>query len=178
VGSGNDEAVPLVRLFFVWLALGAFDAVVTPMLTSLGRLKPMVWLSTAWVAANLALSIILVDPLGAKGVLVGTVVTYAPLIAAFTQICLKEVGVGRRTWARRVLLPQLPAVAVQVGLCLALYYPLEGLPDLVTVALAMAIVWPASIAAFARFGLPPAERAQFMGTLRGALTRSGSAAST
>ena len=171
VGSDNAEAVPLVRLFFVWLALATFDAVATTMLTSLGRLRPMVWLTAAWVAANLALSIALVGPLGASGVLVGTVVTYAPLIAAFTHLCLRELDLGRREWARRVLMPQVPAVAVQVGLCAALLYPLGWLPDLVAVALAAAITWPASIAAFARFGLPTDERRHFLGMLRAASRR-------
>lgn len=169
VGSGNDEAVPLVRLFFLWLALGSFDAVVTTILTSLGRLKPLVWLTTAWVACNLALSIALVGPLGASGVLVATVVTYAPLIVAFTLLCLREVGLGRRQWARRVLLPHAPALVVQCGLCLALYEPLSHLPNLLSVAVAAAVTWPISVLVYLRVGLPPHERTRFIGTLRSAL---------
>lgn len=169
VGEGHEDAVPLVRLFFVWLALGTFDSVATVLLTSLGRLKPLVWLTTAWVASNLALSIALVAPLGAPGVLVSTVVTYTPLVAAFTLLCLREVGLGRRQWARRVLVPQVPALLVQGGLCLLLRIPLGHVPDLMAVAVAAAVTWPVSVLVYLRIGLPADERARFVGTLRSAV---------
>lgn len=172
VGEENVDAVPLVRLFYVWLAFATLDAVATTLLTALGRLRPLVWCTTAWVASNLAVSLALVGPLGAPGVLVGSVVTYVPLIATYTVLCLRELDIAPAEWFRRVVRPNVPGAVAQ-GALLVVLLPLLSprLPGLVTVAVAGLMTYPVSLWIYVRLGLDAEERARFVGLLRSTLKR-------
>jgi O-antigen/teichoic acid export membrane protein len=165
VGEQYDGAVTPTRLFAVWVALGALDAVGTTMLISAGRLRPIVWLSLVWVAANLALSIALVHVWGVSGVVAATVITYVPLLAAYTVISLRQFDVAAGIWLRRVVVPVLPAVAVQLALGLALMPLLDGLPPLLHVAIGGFAGVAAAIALYVVV-IGRAERAYLFATLR------------
>ena len=135
VGDELESATGPARLFFVWVALGAFDAVGTTMLVSVGRLRPMFWLTLVWVATNLGLSIALAPVWGVSGVVAATVVTYVPLLAAYTAICLREFAIPVREWLRRVVAPNVPGPALQLALGMATLPLVERLPPLAGAAL-------------------------------------------
>jgi len=173
VGTENADATPLVRLFYVWLALNTLDAVATTMLMALGRLRQLVWCTASWVVANLLLSVLLVGPLGAPGVLVGSVVTYVPLIAAYTLLCIRELDIGLAEWFRRVIRPNIPGTVVQSAVLVALLRtPLSAeLPGLAAVAIIGLVTYPLSLAIYVRIGLAPDDRKHFIDLVKSTFLR-------
>ena len=158
VGAQQAGATGAVRLFALWVALGTFDAAGTTMLVAVGRLRPVVALSVVWVASNLVLSLILVHVWGITGVVAATVITYAPLLVAYTTLCLDEFRISLGDWARRVLIPNLPGPAVQVVLSLATLHEVERLPPLAGAALGGGIGTAVSLGLFFFIGLRRPER--------------------
>ena len=55
------------------------------MLVSVGRLRAILWLTFVWVIANLGLSIAFVHIWGVPGVVAATVISYGPLLVAYTS---------------------------------------------------------------------------------------------
>jgi O-antigen/teichoic acid export membrane protein len=169
VGEGQAGATNAARLFFIWLALGTFDAAGTTMLVAIGRLRPVVILSVVWVVTNLGLSIALVHVWGITGVVAGTVITYGPLLVAYTVLCMREFRISLHEWATRVLLPNLPGPAVQLMASLLLLRYVERLPPLAGAALGGAVGVAVSFAVYLFVGLRREDRRELFRVLRGAV---------
>jgi O-antigen/teichoic acid export membrane protein len=158
VGESQAGATDATRLFAVWIGLGTFDAAGTTMLVAIGRLKPIVILSTLWVAANLTLSIWLVHVWGITGVVAGTVISYVPLLVAYTTVCLNEFEISASMWAKRVLLPNLPGPALQLVVCVATLQQIERLPPWIGVLLGSAAGVTLSLMVYLFLGIRAPER--------------------
>lgn len=133
VGSNQTGATGATRLFALWIGIGTLDAAGTTMLVAAGRLRPIVVLSAVWVIANLALSLTFVRFWGITGVVAGSVISYVPLLVAYTVLCLKEFEISYAEWFRRVVLPNLLGPFVQIVVCFATLHEIERLPPRVGV---------------------------------------------
>ena len=158
VGHAQEGATGATRLFAVWIALGLFDAAATTMLVAIGRLRPIVILSAIWVAANLILSVALVHVWGISGVVAGTVISYLPLLIAYTTISLNEFEISVSEWARKVLLPNLPGSCLQVVVCLVTLHLIEELPARAAVLIGGAGGTAVSISTYLVIGIRKPER--------------------
>ena len=158
VGEGQAGATDTTRLFAVWIGLGTFDAAGATMLVAIGRLKPVVVLSTLWVGANLVLSLWLVHVWGITGVVAGTVISYVPLLVAYTTICLREFEISTSAWAKRVLLPNLPGPALQLVICLATLQEIERLPPWIGVLVGGSVGVALSLSVYLFLGIRAPER--------------------
>jgi O-antigen/teichoic acid export membrane protein len=171
VGEGQVGATNATRLFALWVAVGTFDAAGTTMLVAAGRLKPILLLTIIWVTANLALSLVFVHIWGITGVVAGTVVSYGPLLVAYTVLCLREFEITGREWLQRVLAPNLPGPVAQVALSLATYPLVERLPPLPGAFIAGTVGTAVSVAIFLFVGIRGEERAYLRAMLMGATRR-------
>jgi O-antigen/teichoic acid export membrane protein len=165
VGQAYASSAGLVRILFLWLALGTFDVVGTTILIALGRLRRIVKLSVIWVVTNLLLSIALVGPFGVAGVIWATSITYLPLLVAYTSMCLREFDISLGSWARRVVVPNAPGLLVQVPLSIVLLLVVSHLPRLLGVGIAGGVSVAASIATYMLVGLNASERHDLLRTL-------------
>jgi len=171
VGTSQIGATGATRLFALWIGLGTLDAAGSTMLVASGRLKPIVILSALWVSANLVLSLVLVHVWGIAGVVAGTVISYTPLLVAYTTLCLKEYEIKLSDWARRVVRPNLLGAAVQVVLCFATLHQIERLPPRIGVLLGGAAGTAVSLSIYFFVGIPPEERNYLRRVMSGAAAR-------
>ena len=115
VGAEYESLTGATRLFLVYPAIAVTVVVGQAMLTGLSRMREMLRLQVGALAVNLAVSVLLVSRVGIIGVIWGTLAGAAVLWGPMTALFLREFGVGALEWARRVLLPVVPAVAVQLA---------------------------------------------------------------
>lgn len=168
VGPEWESAVGITRLFLVWMLLSALSTVGWSILVALGHLKQIVLLNVAWVALNFGLSVWLVHPLGVAGVIWGTVISAAALNTAYTVLFLRELGIGVREWARRILAPNVPGAVALVTVGVALVWWTDAPRGLLQALAAGAACTGISLAAFMYLGLHGAERSDLVATLRSA----------
>jgi O-antigen/teichoic acid export membrane protein len=173
---GEDTArtaTSAAQLFFAWVAVGTFDAAGTTMLVSVGRLRPIIRLSIVWVLANLALSIVFVRIWGIAGVVAATVITYIPLLVAYTTICLDQFEIPLRLWLRRVVVPNVPGPIVAVAVAFALRPYLLKLGDAPAAIIGILGTSTIALLVYAAFGIDRDERTALFGSVRSALGRTG-----
>lgn len=123
-----------------------------------GALKRRLPYSLAMTAANLVLSLLLVRPLGIRGVVLGTAIPYLIDYPIHIWWLLRELKVPASRWFREVVLPVYPLLLVPVGLAVVgaltpLASSLAGLGLLGVVSVG------AYFAALYLVGLTDAERA-------------------
>ena len=171
VGPGQVGATDAVRLFAVWVALGTFDSVAPTMLVAAGRLKPIIVFSTIWLAGNLALSIVLVHVWGITGVVAGTVISYVPLLVAYTVTCMRVFEITTGEWFSKVLRPNVLGPVVQVVLSIATLGLLERLPPKLGVLVGTSCGVTLSVAIFVIFGIRSGERRYLQEVLLRAIGR-------
>jgi O-antigen/teichoic acid export membrane protein len=132
-------------------------AVAFPVFIGTGRLQFLLRYMLAQAALNLALTLLLVRPLGVLGVVIGTVVGEAVLFPFGLRYAFREFEVSGREYLRRVIAPTYPMalITVVVGLgCMALGITSTLLGVAVAGLVSVAACW---LAIFA-FGLEPNER--------------------
>jgi O-antigen/teichoic acid export membrane protein len=171
VGQEQSGATGATRLFAAWAAVGIFDVAGTTMLVAVGRLRIIVALSIVWVTTNLVLSVVFVHIWGITGVVAATMISYVPLLIAYTTISLKEFDIRGSEWLRRVLVPNLPGPMVQIALGLATLHMLERLPPLVGAALGAIVGTVVSVTVYLFAGVRGPERTYLRHTLLRALSR-------
>jgi O-antigen/teichoic acid export membrane protein len=171
VGSSQSGATNATRLFAAWAAVGIFDVAGTTMLVAVGRLRIIVALSIVWVATNLVLSLLLVHVWGITGVVAATMISYVPLLIAYTVISLKEFEIPTRAWLTRVFFPNLPGPVAQIALSILTLHEIERLPPLAGAALGGLVGTLVSIAFYLFAGVRRPERAYLGGTLMRAIGR-------
>ena len=169
----GPEAVPATdaaRLFLAYLTIMVFHNVGTTMLVALGRLRRLLVITVAMTVVNLVVSIALVGRLEITGVLLGTLVAsvlgWGPILA----LCLRSLDVGAGQWVRRVLLPLVPGIAVELIVAGGLLAAVDGAHSLALDAVALLASVVASLAAFTWLGLGAVERRVLFATVRRAMT--------
>jgi O-antigen/teichoic acid export membrane protein len=90
VGARFDDAVPVARLFIVYVLFTAVTTAGATMLTGMGVMNRLVLFGVISVVINLAISIALVGPLGVKGVVVGTTVGYLIIFGPTLALILER----------------------------------------------------------------------------------------
>lgn len=169
VGKDLTEAAGPTRLFLVYLIFVVTHLVGSAMVVALGRVRFVMLVGAANLVVNLVISLILVDPLGIEGVIIGTLVgqalAWVPLLVHF----LREFEVPLRTWARRVVLPNLPGLLAQAAAAAPLLALASLTSNLGVVGLLCLASVGVSVAAYVTVGLPRDDRKTLLATLRRAI---------
>jgi O-antigen/teichoic acid export membrane protein len=169
VGEDFVSAAGPTRLFLVYLLFVAVHAVGATMIVALGRLRFVSAVVLANLVTNFAVSVALVGPLGVEGVILGTLIgqglAWIPLLWYFRR----EFRVGLGEWARRIVLPNLPGLAVQAATAVPLLELADHAGNLAAVGLLMLLSSALSIVTFVAVGLGSEQRATLISTMRRAV---------
>jgi O-antigen/teichoic acid export membrane protein len=172
IGPSAVPAVAAVRLFAAYEILQMVNNVGSTMLYGLGRIRFPLVVNTTATLANLGLSIALVYPLGFSGVIVGTLVANGLAWPVLLWYYLQVFECSARTWLRRLVGPNLPGLALQVGVSLALYTTVAAHTRSFLVVIALiAVSIGVSFATFVLLGVRGEDRRAFADTLRRAAGR-------
>ncbi|MFZ2113863.1 MAG: oligosaccharide flippase family protein [Solirubrobacteraceae bacterium] len=173
IGPSAAPAVGAVRLFAAYEILQMVNNVGSTMLYGLGRIRLPLIVNTIATLANLGLSIALVHPLGFSGVIVGTLVANGLAWPVLLWYYLQVFDCSLQMWLRRLVGPNLPGVAMQVGVSLVLYATIavHTRSFVVVIALIAASVG-VSLASFILLGVRGEDRRAFVEILRRAVGRS------
>jgi O-antigen/teichoic acid export membrane protein len=169
VGEELTDSAFGARLFLVFVAFTAVHAVGASMIVALGHMRFVISVTLVFTLVNLVLSIALVGPMGYEGVILGTVVANAVIWLPYTIFFLRTFEVSWGEWLRRVILPNVPGVAIQAATAAPLLYLAARTPNLAVVALLAGVSTLLSLAVFAVVGLPAEDRARLIVTLRRAV---------
>jgi O-antigen/teichoic acid export membrane protein len=171
IGPEAAPAVHAARLFLAYEALQAVQNVPSAMMLGLGRIRvPLVVLVTATLA-NLALSIVLVHPLGFAGVIVGTLIANGLAWPVMLRYYLKLFETSLGTWFHRVLRPNLVGFGVQVAVSVPLLLLVGNTHSLPLVIAVSAPSLASALAMFVLVGVKDKERRTLLNTVGHALGR-------
>lgn len=167
IGPSAAPAAGAVRLFATYEILQMVNNVGSTMLYGLGRIRFPLIVNTTATLANLGLSIALVHPLGFSGVIVGTLVANGLAWPILLWYYLQVFDCTPRMWLRRLVGPNLPGLAIQVGVSLALYTTVAAHTRSFLVVIALvAVSIGASFVTFLLLGVRGEDRLAFAQTLR------------
>lgn len=150
-----DHAYLVLVVLAAPLALSLMQAVASRILYGIGRLKGFAAVTVAEAAANLALSLALIGPLGIVGVALGTAVpTTVSAVVTILYVC-RTVQLGTREYAWQALLePTLAAAALALlWILLSSVLPVASWPAFVALGVLGSLAY-ALLAAHAEWGLP------------------------
>jgi len=129
-----------------------------------GALKRRLPYSLSMVAANLILSLILVQRYGILGVVLGTAIPYLIDYPIHMWWLLRELKVPASRWGREVVAPVYPLLAIPLAVSAAGYFsPLSG--SLIGLAAIGALSVGAYLAALFAVGLSDVERSEIRGAI-------------
>ena len=166
VDEAEPEAVVGLQVFMIWIAMSALDTVGWTIVVAMGeRIRQIVLLNLGWLALNFVLSLAFVEPFGVVGVIAATSGSYALLSLAYLRLWLDEFNLNLGEWARRVLVPVLPAAVIQLPVMIAIGPLVDPLPELLRGMVVVAVGVLAAVLVTVRFGLPTAERASLLNIL-------------
>ena len=172
IGPGAVLATGAVRLFACYEILQTVNNVGSTMIYGVGRIRLPLMVNTVATLLNLGLSITLVYPLGFEGVIVGTLLANGLAWPVLVWYYLRVFDCSLRTWMGRVVGPNLPGLALQVGVSLALYRTVgQHTRSFVVVIALIAVSIGVSFAAFVLLGVHGEDRRAFVDTLRRAAGR-------
>lgn len=169
IGESVTNAAGSARLFLTFVAFVSVHAVGSAMIVALGQMRFVISVTAIFLAINLGVSVALVEPVGVNGVILGTVIAQAVIWLPYTRCFFRTFEVGWREWAARVILPNLPGIAVQAATAAPLLWLANRagtLPEAAGLALVSVLL---SLTAFLVLGLRPNDRRQLLVAWRGAL---------
>ena len=178
IGDEADAAAGPARLLLVYLLLNVFHNVGSVMVVALGKMRVMVIATLANVFINLGVSIALVGPFEIYGVILGTLVGNAVIWPIYLRLYLRSFDVTLGQWLRRILVPNLPGLAIQAAVLGILLVTIADSGSLIVIGLATLLSVLASVVTFVRFGMGAHERGLMLATMRSALGRGPAAAAT
>jgi len=164
-------AVEPTRLFLVYLTFVVFHIVGATMAIALGKLRFLLLVTTANLLVNFAISVVLVNPFGVEGVIVGTLIAQALAFPPLLWFFLREFGVATIDWVRSIMAPSLPGLAIQAATAYPLLLVAERFTNLGVIALLGIMSVGSSIAGFLLIGLSREQRALLLSTMRDAVRR-------
>jgi O-antigen/teichoic acid export membrane protein len=172
IGPSAAPAAGAVRLFASYEILQMVNNVGSTMIYGVGRIRLPLLINTAATLLNLGLSIALVHPLGFQGVIVGTLLASGFAWPVLLWYYLRVFDCSLRMWMRRLVAPNLPGLALQVGVSLALYATVGAHTRSFIVVIALiAVSVGVSLATFVLLGVRGEDRRAFVDTLRRAAGR-------
>jgi O-antigen/teichoic acid export membrane protein len=172
IGARALPSVGAAQLFALYVAIQIPQGVASTMLYGLGHIRvPLIVNGTA-TALNLVLSIALVHPLGFPGVIAGTLIANGLAWPVLLGYYLRVFDCRLSTWFQKLLAPNLPGLALQVGVSLWLYYEIgQHTQSLLVAALLFGCSVAVSFAGFVLLGVRGRDRRMFAETLRRAAGR-------
>jgi O-antigen/teichoic acid export membrane protein len=142
------------------------------MLYGLGRIRLPLIVNTTATLLNLGLSIALVHPLGFSGVIVGTLLANGLAWPILLWYYLRVFDCSLRMWLRRLVAPNLPGLALQVGASLAMYVAIgEHTRSFIVVLALLGASVGVSFMAFVLVGVRGEDRRALLDTLLRAVGR-------
>jgi hypothetical protein len=114
--------------------------------------------------------------LGIEGVILGTLVAQALVWPVLLRFFLQRFDVALPEWFRRVVLPNLPGLAVQAATAFPLLWLAERAGNLAEVGALVLVSVGVSLGAFVLLGLSRDQRTLLIATLRRAGGLDGAAA--
>src|SRR5215210_9046694 len=103
-------------------ACGVINIIGTTMCVALGRVRFILYVATANLALNLAISVALVGPLEVNGVVLGTLIAEAIAWPPLLWFFLREFDVSLGEWLRRTVAPNVPGLAAQLATAPLIFY--------------------------------------------------------
>ncbi len=172
IGPSAVPASGAVRLFAAYEVLQMVNNVGSTMLYGVGQIRLPLIVNTIATLLNLALSIALVHPLGFQGVIVGTLLANGLAWPILVRFYLRVFDCPLQMWLRRLVVPNLPGLLLQVGLSLALLVAVgQHTRSFVVVIALIAVSIGVSLAGFVLFGVRGEDRRVFIEILRRASGR-------
>lgn len=115
VGSKFNESGILLVIWLTHFALTAFTGVGQNVLAAIGKVRTVAAISGISVFVNGAVSLALVEPLGMRGVILGTVLAYVVTGPLLLQSTLSAISLPWRKFAVQTVAPAMAAAAAAVG---------------------------------------------------------------
>jgi O-antigen/teichoic acid export membrane protein len=172
IGPSAAPAAGAVRLFAAYEVLQMVNNVGSTMLYGLGRIRLPLIVNTTATLLNLGLSIALVHPLGFSGVIVGTLLANGLAWPILLWYYLRVFDCSLRMWLRRLVAPNLPGLALQVGASLAMYVAIgEHTRSFIVVLALLGASVGVSFMAFVLVGVRGEDRRALLDTLLRAVGR-------
>ncbi len=170
IGPSAAPAVDGARLFVVYGAIQVVHNVGSTMVYGLGRIRFLLIVHTAGTLVNLGASIVLVRSLGFSGVIAGTLLASGLAWPLYLWNYLDVFDCSLHTWLRRLVAPNLPGLALQVGVSLALYVTVgQHTRSLALAILLLALSVAVSLLAFVTIGVRGRDRSALTEVLRTAV---------
>ena len=145
------------------------------MVVALGHIRFPLYVVTANLLVNFAISVALVGPLEVNGVILGTLIAQAlawpPLLWFFFQ----EFGVRLGEWLRQVVAPALPGLVAQAATAAPLLYLANRSDSLIVIGLLTLISIGVAAGAYYAVGLARDQRTLLKTTFRQAVGPRGAA---
>ena len=105
-GADFGQAAPSLRVLLLSLLANNNHLVAFALLTGMGRISAYLRYQLVWAAANVVLSLVLIERIGLIGVALGTALPVVVLEPFYLRTAVREIGVdGRRFLAIAVLRP-------------------------------------------------------------------------
>ena len=166
IGKGYESSVSILNLFLLISAVSALEATSSRILLGIGKLKFNATVSVCSTFLNLILSLILIKPLGLKGVALGTLIplTIANLFLIIPYTCAK-VNLPVKELIRSSLIPPLIPIIPAFPLIYFLNHFLE-IDGLIKLFLDAAILFPFYFILFFKFCLSGDEKVFYMGKVK------------
>jgi O-antigen/teichoic acid export membrane protein len=172
IGPRAEPAVGAARLFALYEGIQAMQNVGSTMIYGIGRIRFPLVINGFATFLNLVLSIALVRPLGFSGVIVGTLIANGLAWPLLLRYYLRIFDCRFRTWLRRVLMPNLPGLLLQIVASLGMYEAVGRHTRSLAVAVLLFLISVAvSLLGFVFVGVRGADRQLLSQTMRRALGR-------
>ena len=156
-GADFGEGAPALQVLLLSLLANNNHLVAFALLTGVGRIGAYLRYQTLWAAANLVLSLALVERIGLVGVALGTALPVVVLEPFYLRTAVREIGVdGRRFLVDAVLRPSAAALVAAVPVLGALALT-AGVTPMRAVGLSVAYAALFSFA-FYRLSIDQADR--------------------
>ena len=170
VGERLVHATDEARLFLAYLVFVAFHATGAAMLVALGHMRFVMTAVIIFSVVNLGASIALVFPLEVSGVILGLIIAQAVVWVPYALYSFKVFDLGWGMWLRRVAVPNLPGIAVQLITAYPLLQLAHGANNLAFVGLIFLLSVGLSLGTFLGT-LERDQRLLLISMMRGALGR-------
>jgi O-antigen/teichoic acid export membrane protein len=167
IGLRAAPAIGATRLFLLYEALQSVQNVGSTMVLGIGKIRLQAIVLGLATLLNLGLSIALVHPLGISGVVAGTLIANGLAWPILLGYYLKIYDCPLATWLRRVVAPNLPGLALQVGASLLLLAAFGQHTRSFALVIVLCLVSvTVSLATFTLFGMRSYERGLLLDTIR------------
>jgi O-antigen/teichoic acid export membrane protein len=173
VGTRMLASAPVIQILAVAVALRVGNATGTTVLKGAGKVRYLAIVNIITGLVNLALSAILITPLGLIGVALGTLIPIAvsTVFVLFPAACAR-VGLSVKDAARHAVWPAMwPAAVVAAGLAFVRRFATSG--TLLAVLLEAAIAAALYLALFVAVAIGRRDRAQYAAKVMELLGRRG-----